>query len=447
MKRRWKVATLMILVLALSGAVLVSMGLIRDAYLEHSYEEYEKPSITRNTEPVTLHFAWWGGSARHKVTLAALTAYEKKNPGITIVPQYQEYDNYHDKITVQLSSSSAPDLFQLNPENLGALVERKNLVPLDNFVQEGLLDISNIPESNLFDGKYKGQLYGIPMSIQTFCILYNKYLFDIAGLPYPEDNWSWKDYENTLWALKSRLPSTVYPSADLRCAEIGLLFMIHQQGGAYLTKAGQPNFAQQIRMPLAIFQAYAQQGLIPPTEQLGGTSVDAQFVSERVAMAASYNAMAQTLQAQSLNGHKYGLAAIPSSATGSKLGAYVKGDLLFVINRNSTHQKEAVKLLNAFLNDPELIEILGMSRGIPPSTVAQQQLETGGGLEAEIFRLQRLAEQSNDVPEPRYISGWSECVRTVDEITLQYAFQKITLNEAVELMERQFEKILLESST
>lgn len=99
-------------------------------------------------------------------------------------------------------------------------------------------------------------------------------------------------------------------------------------------------------------------------------------------------------------------------------------------------------LLNEFINNPEIIELLGVSRGLPPSIEAQKQLERSEGLETEVFRLQKLAEASNDVPEPRYIKGWSDCVKAVDDITRQYAFQKITLDEAVEGMELQFESIL-----
>ena len=99
-------------------------------------------------------------------------------------------------------------------------------------------------------------------------------------------------------------------------------------------------------------------------------------------------------------------------------------------------------LLNELLNDPEITEIMGLSRGLPPSSVAQEQLEETGGLAGEVFRLQRLAEESNDVPEPRYINGWSDCIKVVDNVTRQYAFHKISLDEAIESMERQFEKIL-----
>lgn len=441
MKKWWKAVSVAGVIIVLGAMIVGLMNFVKESYLQHSYELYQEQDET-DGEKVSITFAWWGGSDRNRRTMESIDIFEKKYPDIQVNTQYQEYDGYRDKINVQLAASDGPDLFQFNPEDLGVLVERGQVVPLESFVQEGILDLSDIPESNLYEGKYNGQLYGIPMSIQTFCIIYNKYLFDLAGVEYPTDDWTWEEYEEILRKLKEGLPEQIYPSGDLRSAEIVTMLMIHQQGGSYLTPSGEMNFQEQIRKPLELFQGYAEEGLVPPAENNVGTSIDAQFVNEQVALIATYNAMAQTLQSNAQDGHAYGLAAIPDSTQGEKLGTYVKGDLLLLINSHSEHQKEAAMLLNELLNDPEITEIMGLSRGLPPSSVAQEQLEETGGLAGEVFRLQRLEEESNDVPEPRYINGWSDCIKVVDNVTRQYAFHKISLDEAIESMERQFEKIL-----
>lgn len=429
---RWlKAGALAVGILALGGFTMFFMNFVKEQYLQSGYAPYTASS---EEEEYELTFAWWGESARHKATLKAIEVYETQNPGVTVIPQYQGYDGYHERVSVQLTVPDGPDLFQFNPENLASVVERGQVVALERFVQEGILDLSNIPESNLYEGKYDGQLYGIPMSIQTFCVIYNKNLFDMAGVAYPEDDWTWQDYENILHALAERLPDGVYPSCDFRTAELGTMVMIHQQGGAYLTSSGQFNFEQQIRWPLELFQAYAAQELIPPPELMAGVPTDIIFTDGQAAMNITYNAMAQSLQADAVDGAQYGLAPIPSSTTGERLGSYVKGDLLLLINADSQHQEEAARFLNSLINDSEMIDLLGLTRGIPPSTEAQEQLQSESGLGADVFRVQRLAEQSKDVPEPRYISGWSDCVKAIEDITVQYALEKVTLDEAVTLM-------------
>lgn len=438
---RWlKAGILAAGILVLVGLTMFFMDLIKNQYLQSGYEPYPSSS---DEEECEITFAWWGESARHEATLKAIEAYEKRNPDVTIIPQYQGYDGYHERVSVQLTAPDGPDLFQFNPEDLASVVEKGEVVPLEKFVQEGILDLSNIPESSLYEGKYEGQLYGIPMSIQTFCVIYNKDLFDAAGVAYPEDDWTWEDYENILYALSENLPEGVWPSCDFRTAELGTMVMVHQQGGAYLTPSGQFNFEQQIRWPLELFQNYAKQGLIPPPEQMAGVPTDMIFTDGQAAMNITYNAMAQSLQADAADGARYGLAPIPSSTTGERLGSYVKGDLLLLINADSEHQEEAARFMNALINDSELIDLLGLTRGIPPSTVAQERLQNDSGLEADVFRVQRLAEQSKDVPEPRYINGWSDCVKVISDITIQYSLDRVTLDEAVALMYEKCGEIMM----
>ena len=214
----------------------------------------------------------------------------------------------------------------------------------------------------MLDGKYEGKLYGIPMSIQTFCVMYNKSLFDDANVAYPTNNWTWKDYEGIIYRLREKLPDGVYPSADMRSADLMTLLMVHQKRGTYLTKDKTMNFKKQIAWPLELFQRYMEKGLVPPVEETSANSTDGLFVSGKVAMIQSYNAMARTLQASAKDGQKYGMVAIPSSTTVEKLGSYVKGDLLFVINSKSDKKDDVVKLLNEFVNNEQMGEILSLVR-------------------------------------------------------------------------------------
>ena len=48
--------------------------------------------------------------------------------------------------------------------------------------------------------------------------------------------------------------------------------------------------------------------------------------------------------------------------------------MLYAISAKSQHPKEAAKLLNFLVNDPEGVEIIGTERGIPASKVALEQL-------------------------------------------------------------------------
>ena len=66
-------------------------------------------------------------------------------------------------------------------------------------------------------------------------------------------------------------------------------------------------------------------------------------------------------------------------------------------------------------------------------------------LDKEIFVVQQLAEQSNDIPEMRYINGWSSFIGIIHEETQNYAFGKKNLDEAIDSMEQRCKKVLEDS--
>ncbi len=36
-------------------------------------------------------------------------------------------------------------------------------------------------------------MYGVPKDKDTVCLVYNKEMFDAAGVAYPDESWTWDD--------------------------------------------------------------------------------------------------------------------------------------------------------------------------------------------------------------------------------------------------------------
>src|SRR4051812_29114121 len=62
----------------------------------------------------TLQVAWWGNPTRNKNTAAAIAAYMKAHPGLTVTGQPGEFSTYWDKLATQVAGGSAPDLIQMD---------------------------------------------------------------------------------------------------------------------------------------------------------------------------------------------------------------------------------------------------------------------------------------------------------------------------------------------
>lgn len=404
----------------------------------------EKAESTESAMPeeikADIRFSWWGGDSRHEATLASLDEFKKIYPGINVSTEYQGYDGYHDKMFTQLAGGTAPDLFQYNPENMPEVVEEGKLLALDEYVDSGLLNLDSVAEASLVDCMLDGKLYGIPMSTQTVCVIYNKTLMDKAGVTCPEDDWTWEDYDQIVHELKEKLPEGVYPSTDLRVHDIGTLSMVHQNGGAYLTPDGKINFAEAIAEPLEKFQKYMEEGIVPPVEETMASTSDTIFMEGRAAIHATFNAMATSLQAGSIDQDEYVLTSIPSSNTGDRLGMYVKGEVAFCISADSKNKEAAVRLLNEFVNNPEMGKILGFSRGIPPSETVRDELrESCTGIDADVLKVQAMADASEDTPEPRLVKGWIDIITVITQETDEYRYGRKDLQTAIQDMQSRAE--------
>jgi multiple sugar transport system substrate-binding protein len=138
-------------------------------------------------EEVTLDF--WvfeeGGIGSFLETLEA--DFETANPNIDInITAYPE-ENYGVKLDTAIAAGKAPDLVLVfGPEQMRAGL----LLPLDDIVAEQGIDLSTwvpaiVEPGDEFSCAYEGQLYCLGSYVGSVQMLYNKDLFDAAGIPYP----------------------------------------------------------------------------------------------------------------------------------------------------------------------------------------------------------------------------------------------------------------------
>lgn len=145
-------------------------------------------------EKVTLRVALWDYSNTdyYKTIFDAFTA---KYPNITVEPVEFAADEYDNTVTTQLGGKQDFDVvFTKGTPALSALITQGHVLALDDFIAKdtqfnkdnylGLIDQLTM------DGK----TYGIPFRKDNNLIFYNKDLFDKAGVPYPEDGMTMKEY-------------------------------------------------------------------------------------------------------------------------------------------------------------------------------------------------------------------------------------------------------------
>jgi multiple sugar transport system substrate-binding protein len=140
-------------------------------------------------EPVTLDF-WAFGEGGIGSFLATLeSGFEAKYPNVDVnITNYPE-DNYGVKLDTAIAAGKTPDLIVF-PD---ALQAREGLImPLDDMVKQYNIDLSGyvpaVVDGGLEDALgcgFQGHLYCLGSYAGSTQMLYNKDLFDAAGIPYP----------------------------------------------------------------------------------------------------------------------------------------------------------------------------------------------------------------------------------------------------------------------
>ncbi len=140
----------------------------------------------------TIRFASWDTGDALKIQQDIAKKFEQSHPGTKV--QVEAYaDGFDQKLAAGFGAANPPDVMYM----WDFPTYHQSLEPLDDFAsKDASLNIEDF-YSGLFNyGKIDGKLYGIPVGFTTRVVYYNKKLFDEAQVPYPQDGWTWSDFQD-----------------------------------------------------------------------------------------------------------------------------------------------------------------------------------------------------------------------------------------------------------
>ena len=167
---------------------------------------------------------------------AMCAAYTQQHPEVSIEVQVTSWNEYWTKLEAAATSNQMPDIFWMHTNELlkyadnGMLADCTDIVEKDKFSE---ISLSNAMGSN-------GTLYAVPKDKDTVGLVYNKEMFDAAGVVYPDENWTWDDLVSAsekIYAATGKYGYMAYADDQL-----GYWNFVYQAGGYILnedkTKAG-----------------------------------------------------------------------------------------------------------------------------------------------------------------------------------------------------------------
>ena len=159
----------------------------------------ESATNTENSG-ASLRVAWWGSQDRHNATIEVLDAYAEET-GTEFSYEYTSWTSYFENLATQAVGSNLPDIIQMSTTDIINYSRNGQIIDLQPYVDDGTIDTSNMEENSLSGGVVDGQLAGVTTGTNTICVVYNKDIFDQAGVEYPDDEWTWSEFLQTAKAV------------------------------------------------------------------------------------------------------------------------------------------------------------------------------------------------------------------------------------------------------
>ncbi len=130
---------------------------------------------------------WQRASGPTGAMQAWIDNYNGSQDEIEIV--YEGYgENYNNILNMALNSDDVPDIFEISSSGAPVcdFAKAGHLAPLDDLLTEEYKKDFNENTFTMKSFQLNGQIYGIPTRLQHYKLLYNKDLFDAAGLQPPK---------------------------------------------------------------------------------------------------------------------------------------------------------------------------------------------------------------------------------------------------------------------
>jgi multiple sugar transport system substrate-binding protein len=338
-------------------------------------------SVFSQDETIELRIAWWGSQNRHDRTIAVIELYEQANPNVDIVYEPSGWDDHWTKLATQAAGGDLPDIIQQDYMRINEWVTNGLLLPLDEFIESGVIDTTNISEASLAGGRVDGVLYAFNLGNNSETFVIDVDTFEQAGIELPAVDWTWDDFEEIARKLHEELGiyaiggnlhfSEHWKGIYISCCDA---YAYNAEGnGLGYTEEQDQYFVDYLHMLLRLQDA----GEIPTIEETlarTGTSVeDSYIVTQQAAMEYGWSNMLVAIWTAAGEDRNFIEWTVPGVADGYPRN-YIKPSMFFSISKDSKHAEEAAKFIDFFTNSVEANEILFAERGVPISSAVREAL-------------------------------------------------------------------------
>jgi multiple sugar transport system substrate-binding protein len=325
-----------------------------------------------------IRHGWWGSPERDRRTFEAIDIFNTKNPNVEVVGETLGFNDYFTRLATQIAGGNMPDCIQQGYGVMQEYVDRGTMIPLTEFIGS-TIDISDVDESALSAGTFKGELYGLTIGANTMATAFNTALVEASGESFDTVTWTYDDLKRVAVAITNSSPDGVFGSDDATADWGACSVFIAQKGFDVPYTDDGKDFTFDVDLIveyLEMWKDIRDAGGTPPGAESAGLAGQADLTLQGIVTgqtAITYAWSNQIVGIQGLMQDKVGAAMRPHLA-GGQPGQSVQPSQFICLSRDTVDAEAATTYMNAFVHDPDMTAVLGMERGIPEVSSVRQML-------------------------------------------------------------------------
>lgn len=328
-------------------------------------------------EPVTLQY-WTSDRHDQDYIKQAIDKFNETNEDNITVEMTVMSENFDQALDIAYASNQAPDLFRAKA--MKTLLSKDYVEPINDYLTD---DLKVKFSMHFVEGKsqFDGNVYSLAGFGQTLRLVYNKDLFELAGIKKaPTTLQELVDTAKKItevgkkdgiygFALNYKNPVSAF---DRSTREIMQLMGDHSMGFQHET--GEYDFTEYGEVIEYFKQMYEDGSIIPGAETLDIDPLRAQFAQGKIGMYMSYSTEPGVYQNQFPTQIEWGAALAPTIDGTIKGASEIISDGNWIaMSKKSTNKDAAWKFMQYMYSDEVLIGYheAGLGISIVPHIVAQ----------------------------------------------------------------------------
>ncbi|MCT2594154.1 ABC transporter substrate-binding protein [Streptomyces sp. N2-109] len=195
------------------------------------------------------------------------------------------------KVTAALASGSYPDIAYVFGSDLASVARSPSVVDLGSALRDGETPWTSYWQAARDAVTLNGRIRAAPALLDALAVVYNKKLFREAGVPFPEEGWTWPEFVRTAEKLTDSgrgVFGTGWPGTGDEDTVWRLWPMIWDQGGDVIADDGKGiGFADEGVRALETLEALAGDSSVYIDPKPGSEQMYQVFLGGRMAMVAT----------------------------------------------------------------------------------------------------------------------------------------------------------------